>query len=1225
MEAKTAPQTLEEILGRTPEERRQEILLSIRDLRVHFPAGGGTLWDKVTGGSATPQVVKAVDGVSLDIYEGESLGLVGESGCGKTTLGRAVLHLLDITGGAVFLRDVALNELSESEMRPYRRHLQMVFQDPYASLNPRLTVGQIVGEPLETFNLASGQAAERWVQSLLEMVGLSKRYVKRYPHEFSGGQRQRIGIARALAASPDLIVADEPISALDVSIQAQVMNLLKNLQKQKTFACLFISHDLRAVRHFSDRIAVMYLGRIVEIGPASEVYGQPLMPYTQALISAVPVPDPTIEAQRQRIALPGEVPSALNPPTGCHFHPRCLYAIEACSYTEPELTEIKPGHFAACIRITREQPFIEEAKEFTASLAALQRVRAVATDDANEQAETLRQQLEERQRAHEEAIFRQKETEETARLTALVGERQEDEERRRRRDEELRRVREAEETLQRETEERRRREASEEERRRNEAEQAAIRAEQEKIRQLEAEMRRREAEASGHQEQAEQELAKLRLQAEEADRLRQEAEAAVRRAEDERKQLAANTATLPFAEAKAAAPEAALRQKTSEEAARRAVEARLAQMDIERRQRDEEARLRREEQERLVQEERERLQREEEIRQRQMEIERLLRESEEKRTLAEAEQMRLAEEERLRLKVAEERRQREAEEELKREENEQRERAEAARLLQIEAGIERERVAREAEEQQRLQEAERLQQVETERLDLQATEDARARAAEAARQLAEKERLQTEEDERMRRVEEEVRRQEIAEREQREALEQARLVEEERLREEQERLRRAEEEQRKAEETAYQEKLEAERQRLAEEKERLEESRRRAEVAGVVESITETVTPKNADEVEKLRLLAEVERLKREAEEALRRQREAEEALKREKRMTGELDPSLINSMSGNLGGFLKPETVAETTITETDRRAAVTEARPNSTLFSNQTQTSGRRIGAPGVAALALAAIALIGLLFWVAAKFAGGGQPTNSNTTIASNSNAPAAKPYNQQNPPAGMVYVPGGPFKMGRNDGDDYEKPAHDVTVTPFFMDIYEVTNEDYRKFVEATGAKPPPTWKGNAIPEGGERKPITGITYNDAEAYAAWAGKRLPTEEEWEFAARGTDGRLFPWGGDKWDKDKLLANANAASKALSDVGFYKDGASPFGIYDLSGNAWEWTSTPLAAYPDGKLPEVPAKDTMVIRGGCYLSGLDGVAATYRGFYRKTGEESYRQTGFRCAKDIP
>jgi oligopeptide transport system ATP-binding protein len=322
-------------------------LIAIRDLKVYFPiAGNGN--------------VKAVDGVTIDIYAGETLGLVGESGCGKSTLGRAILRLVEPTSGQVLFRNNDLAHLSARELRKHRRHLQIIFQDPYASLNPRMTVGQIVGEPLETFRIARGREAEQRVQDLLETVGLSKRFIKRYPHEFSGGQRQRIGIARALAVDPDFIVADEPISALDVSIQAQIMNLLEKLQREKNLTYLFISHDLRAIRHVSDRVAVMYLGKLVEIAGAKAIYADPLMPYTKALISAVPVPDPVVEETRQRIVLEGDVPSPINPPQGCRFHTRCPYMIEACKQVVPPLVEIKPNHFAACIRISPDQPDIEK-------------------------------------------------------------------------------------------------------------------------------------------------------------------------------------------------------------------------------------------------------------------------------------------------------------------------------------------------------------------------------------------------------------------------------------------------------------------------------------------------------------------------------------------------------------------------------------------------------------------------------------------------------------------------------------------------------------------------------------------------------------------------------------------------------------------------------------------------------------------------------------------------
>jgi oligopeptide transport system ATP-binding protein len=260
----------------------------------------------------------------------------------------------------VFYRSRDLAHLSGKQLREQRRHLQIIFQDPYASLNPRMTIGQIVGEPLQTFGLARGREAEQRVQELLETVGLSKRFIKRYPHEFSGGQRQRIGIARALAVDPDFIVADEPISALDVSIQAQIMNLLEKLRREKNLTYLFISHDLRAIRHVSDRVAVMYLGKLVELADAKTIYHEPLMPYTKALISAVPVPDPQVEATRQRIMLEGDVPSPINPPSGCRFHTRCPYAIDACKEVVPQLVEIKPRHFAACIRISPAQPHIEE-------------------------------------------------------------------------------------------------------------------------------------------------------------------------------------------------------------------------------------------------------------------------------------------------------------------------------------------------------------------------------------------------------------------------------------------------------------------------------------------------------------------------------------------------------------------------------------------------------------------------------------------------------------------------------------------------------------------------------------------------------------------------------------------------------------------------------------------------------------------------------------------------
>jgi oligopeptide transport system ATP-binding protein len=347
-----------ELLPTISDASRQP-LIAVRDLKVYFEMGGGSAWNKLTGGDANRRVLKAVDGVSFNIMKGETLGLVGESGCGKSTLGRALLRLVTASGGQVIFRGSDLFELSPDELRRTRRQMQMIFQDSYASLNPLMTAGQIVSEPLTTFDLAQGRAREARVRELLETVGLNARLAKRYPREFSGGQRQRIGLARALAANPEFIVADEPISALDVSIQAQIMNLLAQLQRERDLTYLFISHDLRAIRHLSDRIAVMYLGKLVELGAATIVYDEPLMPYTKALISAVPLPDPASEATRQRIMLTGDVPSPINPPPGCRFHTRCPYAVKTCSEFVPALAEIKPGHLAACTRISPAQPDIE--------------------------------------------------------------------------------------------------------------------------------------------------------------------------------------------------------------------------------------------------------------------------------------------------------------------------------------------------------------------------------------------------------------------------------------------------------------------------------------------------------------------------------------------------------------------------------------------------------------------------------------------------------------------------------------------------------------------------------------------------------------------------------------------------------------------------------------------------------------------------------------------------
>ncbi len=326
-------------------------LITLDNLQVYYRLGGGLFREA--------KDVKAVDGVTLDIRRGETLGLVGESGCGKSTLGKAILRLTEPTGGRVLYKGKDLAHLPQKAMREQRKDLQMIFQDPYASLNPRMTVGNIIGEPIRTFGLTNGRSIDEKVEELMETVGLSRRFTKRYPHEFSGGQRQRIGIARALAVDPEFIVADEPISALDVSIQAQIMNLMERLQAEKGLTYLFISHDLRAVRHLSDRVAVMYLGRIVELADGKEIYAEPLMPYSKALISAVPVPDPEIESTRERIILKGDVPSPINPPAGCPFHTRCPFAIDECKQIVPALAEIKPRHFAACIRINPENPHIE--------------------------------------------------------------------------------------------------------------------------------------------------------------------------------------------------------------------------------------------------------------------------------------------------------------------------------------------------------------------------------------------------------------------------------------------------------------------------------------------------------------------------------------------------------------------------------------------------------------------------------------------------------------------------------------------------------------------------------------------------------------------------------------------------------------------------------------------------------------------------------------------------
>jgi len=315
-------------------------ILEGRDRKKVCPSAKGFIFQRQVG------VVKAVDGVSFTIRRGETLGLVGESGCGKTTTGRVILRLQEPTAGEVIFEGRNVFALNKEELRRMRRDMQIIFQDPYSSLNPRMTVGDIVGEPLEIHNIARGREKLRRVQELLEVVGLSPYHVNRYPHEFSGGQRQRIGIARALALNPKLIICDEPVSALDVSIQAQILNLLEDLQKEFKLTYLFIAHDLSVVRHISDRVAVMYLGKIVELAPTEQLFENPQHPYTEALLSAVPIPDP--EVKRERIILPGDVPSPVNPPPGCRFHTRCLYAEERCRLEEPPLEEVAPGHFAAC-------------------------------------------------------------------------------------------------------------------------------------------------------------------------------------------------------------------------------------------------------------------------------------------------------------------------------------------------------------------------------------------------------------------------------------------------------------------------------------------------------------------------------------------------------------------------------------------------------------------------------------------------------------------------------------------------------------------------------------------------------------------------------------------------------------------------------------------------------------------------------------------------------------
>jgi oligopeptide transport system ATP-binding protein len=331
--------------------RANGALVEVRDLVKHFPIKVGIILDHEIGR------VRAVDGVSFDVAEGETLGLVGESGCGKSTLCRTILQLLEPTSGSVRFDGSEIVGLRGRKLQPLRREMQMIFQDPYASLNPRKRVGQIVGDPLRLHGLASGRELKRQVQELLERVGLSPEHYGRFPHEFSGGQRQRIGIARALALRPKLIIADEPVSALDVSIQAQIINLLDDLQDDFKLTYIFVAHDLGVIRHVSDRIAVMYLGKIVEIGPADEVYSNPIHPYTLSLLASLPIPDPKENRAREPMVLEGDLPSPAHPPAACRFHTRCPYATEICSEVEPQLVHHGHGHWAACHHpLDREHP-----------------------------------------------------------------------------------------------------------------------------------------------------------------------------------------------------------------------------------------------------------------------------------------------------------------------------------------------------------------------------------------------------------------------------------------------------------------------------------------------------------------------------------------------------------------------------------------------------------------------------------------------------------------------------------------------------------------------------------------------------------------------------------------------------------------------------------------------------------------------------------------------------
>ena len=330
----------------TPQPASEETLIEVNDLRMHFPVTEGIIIPKVVAH------VKAVDGITFKIRKGETLGLVGESGCGKTTTGRCILQLENPTSGEILYEGVNLNELNAKGMTPYRQKIQVIFQDPYSSLNPRMKIGEILSEPMRVHKIIENQAdRDKRVLELLNVCGLSPRFADRYPHEMSGGQRQRVGIARALALNPEFIVCDEAVSALDVSIQAQVINLLEDLRDEFGLTYLFIAHDLSVVRHLCHRVAVMYLGKMVELADCDELFDNPIHPYTRALLDAVPIPDPTIESRREHKIIKGEIPSPINPPKGCVFHPRCSLAVDSCSQAIPEFRELRPGHWVACSEV----------------------------------------------------------------------------------------------------------------------------------------------------------------------------------------------------------------------------------------------------------------------------------------------------------------------------------------------------------------------------------------------------------------------------------------------------------------------------------------------------------------------------------------------------------------------------------------------------------------------------------------------------------------------------------------------------------------------------------------------------------------------------------------------------------------------------------------------------------------------------------------------------------